>query len=586
MALIRSIFPPPRVFQSLDKGFTPKTAKPRWQGEPVTGWEQLEPLLDSVPAWNIHLRVDATLNRQGYRWSASGNGIAFEASELSGFRHGLTALKQWADEAAVPGPGLEVRDEPAFQRRGFMLDVSRCRVPKLSSLKRLVTWMAELRLNELQLYTEHTFAYPNHEAVWRGASPLTGDEVRQLDRFCRERGIDLVPNQNCFGHMERWLIHAAYQCLAEHPNPFTNRYGTRYPVGPSLQPNGHSLDFVTGLLDTLLPCFSQRTVNIGCDETFDLGQGRTAAEVNRRGLRRVYLSYLNALADRLAKRGYEAQFWADILLEAGGDASDLADNLIPMVWGYEPDHPFDDQLARVAEGNRPFYVVPGTSGWNSFLGRLDTGEANLLRAGEAGRVAGAHGFLITEWGDNGHHQPEAVTLYGLALGAAQAWLPGGSDRSSVEQWLDRRVFVNPVGGSAAWWGQAGTAHRILEHPLPNWSPAARVLLDQPERSEAVARAIPDNRWQAFEKRLEALAEREPSLQENSDRAESLSLQRRTALAFGHLAALRASIRRGTRPLSDWTKVRAAAIDLHRASWLQTSRPGGLDQSCARIPTEP
>ena len=56
-------------------------------------------------------------------------------------------------------PCLKIRDWPDFARRGVMLDISRGRVPKLETLLELVEHLADFKINEFQLYTEHTFAY-------------------------------------------------------------------------------------------------------------------------------------------------------------------------------------------------------------------------------------------------------------------------------------------------------------------------------------------------------------------------------------------------------------------------------------------
>ena len=92
---------------------------------------------------------------------------------------------------------------PAFERRGLMLDISRNRVPTMDWLKTLIDALALLRYNELQLYTEHTFAYQTHGTVWKQASPMTAAEIREIDAYCSARGIELVPIQNSFAHLER-----------------------------------------------------------------------------------------------------------------------------------------------------------------------------------------------------------------------------------------------------------------------------------------------------------------------------------------------------------------------------------------------
>ena len=122
------------------------------------------------------------------------------------------------------------RVEPVFDRRAFMLDISRDRVPTNDTLEWLVGVLQALRYNELQLYVEHTFTYTGHDVVWQDASPMTHDEMRRLDKICEVHGIDLVANMNCFGHMGRWLEHADYLPRAE------ARDGARAIFGDGLVP--------------------------------------------------------------------------------------------------------------------------------------------------------------------------------------------------------------------------------------------------------------------------------------------------------------------------------------------------------------
>lgn len=90
----------------------------------------------------------------------------------------------------------------------------------METLYALIDKLAAWKINELQLYMEHTFAYTGHEEVWKDASPFTAEEIHALDAYCKERYIDLVPCQSCLGHMERWLKHPRYRDLAEKPEGF------------------------------------------------------------------------------------------------------------------------------------------------------------------------------------------------------------------------------------------------------------------------------------------------------------------------------------------------------------------------------
>lgn len=362
---------------------------------------------------------------EAYRLAIAARGITIEAPGASGLLHGLHTLAQWLlihrDAAAAGLPGLHVTDRPDFGQRGLLLDVSRDRVPRLRELYRLVDRLAAWKLNQLQLYTEHTFAYRGHERVWRGSSPLTAAEIRRLDAYCRARCVQLVPNQNSFGHLHRWLRHRPYRDLAECPEGIEHPFSDRVEPFSLCPLDLRSRELLADLYAQLLPCFTSPLFNVGCDETIDLARCRSAAACRERGRATVYLEFVDAIHRLAARHGRRIQLWADVLLGERIGAEALPEGAIPLVWGYEADHPFASQLAALDPARREVYVCPGTSSWLSFAGRLGNARGNLLAAARAGRDAGAGGMLITDWGDRGHLQPPPVSLPPLAVGAAVAW---------------------------------------------------------------------------------------------------------------------------------------------------------------------
>jgi len=371
-------------------------------------------------AWQvIH---DARLPAEGYRLVITEGGVHLAASDARGLLHGARVVRQLFASASGALPCLEIRDHPDLPVRGFMLDVSRGKVPTLPELLDLVSAMAALRLNQLQLYVEHTFAFPGHEAVWREASPLTPEELAAVGERCASLGIEFVPNLNTFGHLERWLRHEPYRRLAECPEGWTHPLTGQFKPHPStLCPNDDALEFVAGLLDAYLPHFTSDQVNIGGDEPWELGQGRSREAVAARGKHRVYLDHLNRIHELVRSRGKRMQFWGDILLEDLALAGDAPAEALPVVWGYDAGHPFDAQCGRLAELGRDYLIAPGTSTWQSFTGRLANARANVREATEAALRHGARGILMTAWGDNGYHQPWPTFWLPLAEAAAMSW---------------------------------------------------------------------------------------------------------------------------------------------------------------------
>jgi hypothetical protein len=537
----------------------------------------------------LELALDGgELPEEGYRLHVEPGGARLTASGPRGLLHAASTFAQLLRERGREIPCLRIADAPALGRRGLMLDVSRDRVPTQATLLALVERMAALKLNVLQLYTEHTFAYPGHEAVWRDASPLTPGEVRELDEFCAERGVELVPNQNSFGHMERWLRHPAYRPLAELPEG-----------GGCLAPGEPAARFVASLFDALLPCFRSRRAHIGCDETFDLGRGRSRQACAERGTARVYLDFLLRLIGDLQRRGHHVEFWGDIVLqhpelipelptagltadawfyEAPQDPASIPDAVLGVLgrFGYTREllSGFAGHAPRFAEAGVPFQVCPGTSSWNSFVGRWSNARENVRDAVDWGVRAGAEGLLLTDWGDNGHLQPPAVSLAPLAFAAALAWSPQPSAALDLPEALGLHVFPSraiaelalALGDSHLETGLASTNATPffigLRHPLGEEPPP--FLLRGPRDAS----------------RLERTAERLGALGEalGGDSPVERDLRQAALLArHGTWRLLRGLLGSGPGVAALRSDL-AGLIETQRERWLATSRPGGLSDS--------
>jgi hypothetical protein len=410
-------------------------------------------------------------------------------SQEGGFRAAIATLRQLLREYGRRLPRMLIEDSPDFARRGVMLDISRGRVPNLRTLLGLVEDLADFKINEFQLYVEHTFAYRGYEQVWKGWGALTGAEIQQLDAHCRVLGIDLVPNQNSFGHLRYWLEYPPLKKLAEVAQPYESNDGAflRYPT--TLAPNHPgTLPFVRKLYSHLLPNFSSRYFNVGCDETWDLGRGQSRTLCARRGKGRVYLEFLKRIQAEVSKQRRLMMFWGDIILHYPELIRKLPKNVTALNWGYEASHPFDREAATFQQSGLRFYVCPGTSTWMSLIGRHDNAMVNLRSAAEAGCRHGATGFLNTDWGDGGHPQPLAVSYIPYLAGAALSWCAKSFNQRMLPDVLNRDIFHDPTQRAAQAALALGLAHRRFRYFAPNVTPFGAVIAaPPPERRELVCR---------------------------------------------------------------------------------------------------
>lgn len=389
----------------------------------------------------IQMKAELPIAEQGYHLNITSQKIEILASTAIGAFYGMMTLLQMTHQNQGKFQACRIEDFPDFPTRGVMLDVSRDKVPTLKTIIALVDQLAEWKINHLELYMEHTFAYENHPEVWAQASPFTGEEILRLDAHCQERFIELVPNQNSFGHFHHWLDIPRYHHLAECPDGFDWPWGGRSERPFSLDPtNPQSFALLEDLYTELLPHFSSQKFNTGLDETVDLGQGKSKAICAAKGKGRVYLEVLLKVYELVKKQGRTMHFWGDIILQYPELVAELPKDVVVLEWGYEAAHPFEAHGELFAQSGIPFYVCPGTSSWSSISGRSKNCLDNLRNAAANGQKNGATGFLITDWGDKGHWQYLPFSYLGFSAGAALSWCYATNHLKSFMPELDLHVF--------------------------------------------------------------------------------------------------------------------------------------------------
>jgi hexosaminidase len=491
-------------------------------------------------AQNPIISTRSDLPAQGYRLRIGSEVVRIEAGDEAGAFYGKMTLRQILRHCPRDVLCCEIEDWPDFAVRGVMLDISRDKVPTMETLFALVDNLAEWKINHLELYTEHTFAYRRHREVWEHASPMTAEEIRQLEAYCHERFIELVANQQSFGHFEHWLKHSKYQHLAAGE------------IQSCLDPaNPLSLALLQELYVELLPNFTSRKFNVGCDETYGI-EGR------------VYLDFLLKIHELVKRHGRTMHFWGDIVLKHPEFVAQLPRDVAVLEWGYEADHPFDEHGALFARSGIPFYVCPGTSSWNSIAGRTDNCLNNLRNAAVNGLKHGAIGFLNTDWGDNGHWQYLPVSFLGFAAGAALSWCYEANHAEDFIAALDAHVFRDSSSVMGRLACDLGNAHLKTDCLMSNGT-----ILFQ--------RLFSSTPHEVSPRKLQETAEVIRSVIEPFGRAQ---MQRPdAALIKSEFANAARLLLAACEPERIDSK---AIVDEHRRLWLARNRPGGLDDSLDKI----
>ena len=472
-----------------------------------------------------------------------------------------------------------VEDWPDLAVRGVMLDISRDKVPAMATLFALIDRLASWKINQVQLYTEHTFAYRDHAEVWERASPVTASELVELDAYCRARHVELVPNQNCLGHWERWLRHERYRPLALCPDGFEQRGRRRPPT--TLDPtNPAALALVRSLLAELLPNFTSRRVHVGLDEPWELPHERIGD----------YLEWVRALRETPELAGREMLVWGDILDLHPDSLDALPGEVTVCEWWYDAPRDWDAVVRPHAQAGRSFWVCPGTSSWTTILGRWTNAMTNISEAASAGVTQGAGGLLVTDWGDLGHLQYLPISEPGLAWAAAQSWCRAANTDLDLPGALDTHCYGDAAGVLGGALRDLGDAHLRIG---PQWFNLSTLVMHlyypqlQLGRSFTAGLTVAelDDAAQCLSDVTVRLDSARPEradgalvVDELKAAAALAGLLCRDARARLETDGWLASVPAGQRMA--FADELSPMIDHHRRLWLARNRPGGLDDSAA------
>ena len=355
-------------------------------------------------------------NFEAYRLIISREGIEIHAGADAGAYYAAQTLRELVAIYGKVLPVCRIEDEPDFRRRGVYLDCSRGKVPKLNTLKELAAWLSHWKINEIQLYVENVFTFKKHPEIGRGYSPFTPEEILSLQEHCKKHHIRLVGSLSSFGHFEKILFLPRYKHLGEKPG----FHG--FPGGTTLCPiDPGSIKLIAELYSEFVPLFEAEDFNVCCDETWELGRGRSEKKALRVGAGQVYLDFLLKIYRLCEKHGKRMNAWADIVLNHPELLTKLPRDMVLLNWEYEQDGKNIGRTKEIAETGLSMMVCPGTSGWLTHGTRLPNSMGNVTNFAAQGRKYHAEGLLNTDWGDNGHRNFLGASLHSFAHGAANAW---------------------------------------------------------------------------------------------------------------------------------------------------------------------
>lgn len=226
------------------------------------------------------------LGDEAYTLNIESGRITLQAKDAQGISHALATLHQLILTAKDNKlPVLNIQDKPRFGYRGLMLDCSR-HFWTVDELKETLSQMAFFKLNTLQMHltdnnawrlamdkypelTEKGTFYPDFPDL--SGKYYTTDDLKELVRYARSLGIEIIPEVDLPGHSTALL--AAMPQLSCKGGSF-EAYPEELPFSQRKRGNENmicignpeSIRFAQEVVDALIQIFPSPYIHLGGDE--------------------------------------------------------------------------------------------------------------------------------------------------------------------------------------------------------------------------------------------------------------------------------------------------------------------------------
>ncbi len=387
---------------------------------------------------------------EGYALRVGRHGATVHGAGPTGLRHGVATLAQLIRANRGPGglPSLLIHDWPTLRWRCFQDDLTRGPSTRPGALERELDLGSDLKLNMFTYYMEYQYAFKKHPLIGPEDGSLRPEELAQLVAQGSSRGIEILGNQQSFGHSGHTLAIARYAPLRETADVLTPMKEETYQL-------------LDDLYSEVCPVLPFGMFNVCCDETDGLGTGPSHALAAEIGVAGVYVRHVRRVHDLLKdKYNKRMMMWGDIIVQHPDRLVGVPKDTVMLAWDYAARPDYRSQITPFATAGYTFFVCPGVSNWSRILPDFSTAEVNIRNFVRDGIAQGALGMIDTSWEDDGEAL-KGLVWHGHAWAAECAW--NGSNTEPAA--FNRRVGAVLFGEQGDHFGQA-IALLAKTHALP------------------------------------------------------------------------------------------------------------------------
>ena len=324
-----------------------------------------------------------------------------------------------------------------YKHFGAMLDMSRNGVMKVSEVKKFIVYLEKMGYNMLELYTEDTYKIDGEPMFGYLRGAYTKEELKDLDKFAMEHGIELVPCIQTLAHMGALMKVPQYQHL--------------FDIDDILLADCEEVyELLDKVFKQISECFTSRLINIGMDEAHMLGLGKYLQLHGFQDRFEVLYRHLQKVLEIAGKYGFKCHMWSDMFFRLANDGlyypehndrielrDDITAKLPPEIeltfWGYY--HDDFDKYSQMMDAHkrmeREIWFAGGAWCWDGYGPQNFFSLGTMLPAMRSCIQNNIENVFITLWGDDGAECSFYTTL--PALYATRKFADGIEDMDEIKR---------------------------------------------------------------------------------------------------------------------------------------------------------
>ena len=281
-----------------------------------------------------------------------------------------------------------------FENCGIMLDMSRDGVMKVSALKDYISVLAKLGMTTFYIYLEDTYELPEYPMFGYMRGRYTADELKEIDAFCIQKGMKLVPCIQTLGHMMQYLRYPQTDAVRDTEDILLCDADETY-------------ELIESMIKTMRECISGDKLHVGMDESMALGTGKYFTLHGYQEKSEIFKKHLQRVCDIAHKYNFTPMIWDDVArdfirLDNTVDLKDALPDVELVPWSYGCVD--SEKIRKIIESNRvfnrPVTFAAGAWTWGSPLPCYNFAKATVVSNASAVADSNLESLMYTVWGDD------------------------------------------------------------------------------------------------------------------------------------------------------------------------------------------